>query len=418
MAGTIATLRVGGVQGGTPAEIDANSKVRFVDDSEIINLSDLTVDLLKLFGGVSQFTFDNDTPEWTEHDVWARRVTLSSVGDMEGTGGTGTDGSLDDMTVTGQAHRYPVGTIFVNIDKADELVRVESITDADNLNVRRGYAGSSLHASNWATTDNIMVAGFSMHEDDVFVFRPSYVLDFPFNIHQVQHVALRQTWHRAGVRLYGHGSGQNDFADQVTQTMAEQLVTVEEQLVVGRRFVGSANEPASAGGLDFFINLSGSGAQITSLAGAAVTRKDIEDLVQNLAYAVGRQNAANLIICDYWFDRKLASFFDSKERLEPDTSIAGLELQRLRVPGLGILTVVPHVAVPEGHAFFVKLENIKVGTMEGLGQPHIGDVINAGKAGTSPAAGPFQGRYFYMDWTAFFKGMPGFGLIDGYSLTQ
>ncbi len=417
MAGTTNTLRVGGIQGGTPAEIDANSKVRFVDDSEIINLSDLTVDLLKLFGGVSQFTFDNDTPEWTEHDVWARRVTLSSVGAMVG---GAQDGNLDDMNVTAQSHRYPIGTIFVNIDKSDELVRVEGITDADNLNVRRGYAGSTVDAADWATTDNIMVAGFSMHEDDVFVFRPSYILDFPFNIHQVQHVALRQTWHRAGVRLYGHGTGQNDFADQVTQTMAEQLVTVEEQLVVGRRFVGSANEPGTAGGLDFFINLAGSGAQITSLAGAAVTRKDIEDLVQNLAYAVGRQNAANLIICDYWFDRKLASFFDSKERLEPDTSIAGLELQRLRVPGLGILTVVPHVAVPEGHAFFVKLENIKVGTMEGLGQPHIGDVGNPGgtAAEEQGVAGPFQGRYFYMDWTAFFKGMPGFGLIDGFSLTQ
>lgn len=102
MGGTIQTLRVGGVPGGYPAEIDATIKVRFVDDSEIINLSDLSTDFLKLIGGVSQFTFDNEKHEWPEHDIWARR--LASHGTLDGTSGT------DNLTITGQAHRYPIGT--------------------------------------------------------------------------------------------------------------------------------------------------------------------------------------------------------------------------------------------------------------------------------------------------------------------
>lgn len=407
MAGTIQTLRVGGVPSGYPAEIDATVKVRFVDDSEIVNLSDLSTDFLKLLGGVSQKTFDKETIEWTEDDTWTRRPTLSSVGAMVG---GAQDGNLDDMNVTGQAHRYPIGTVFVNHTKSDELVRVETITDADNLNVRRGYAGSSVNASDWAVTDNIMVAGFTMHEDQGWQYRPSYVLSLPFNYTQIQHTALRQSWHRAGLRMYGAGTGANDFANQVARAMAEQLVAVEQNLIDGLRFVGNTDEPAMAGGLDFFINASGSGAQVSSLSSNPLTRKDVEDLVQDAAYAVGRQNSANLIVCDYWFDRKLRDFYDAKERVQSDQKIAGLDLDAIRIPGLGTLTVLPHTAVPEAHAYFVKLEHITVGTFAGLGQPHVGEIVQT--------AGPTQGRYFYMDWSAEFKGMEGFGLLHTYSTTS
>ncbi len=407
MAGTIQTLRVGGVPSGYPAEIDATVKVRFVDDSEIVNLSDLSTDFLKLLGGLSGKTFDKETIEWTEDDTWTRRPTLSSVGDMVG---GAQDGNLDDMNVTGQAHRYPIGTVFVNHSKSDELVRVESHTDADNLNVRRGYAGSSVNASDWAATDDIMVAGFTMQEDDNWAYRPSYVLSLPFNYTQIQHTALRQSWHRAGLRLYGTGSGANDFANQVARAMAEQFVAIEQNLIDGLRFVGNSTEPAMAGGLDFFINAAGSGAQITDLTSNPLTRKDIEDLVQAGAYAVGRQNTANLIVCDYWFDRKLRDFYDAKERVTSDQKVAGLDLDAIRIPGLGMLTVLPHTAVPEGHAYFIKLEHIQTGVFAGLGQPHVGEIIQND--------GPTQGRYFYTDWSAEFKGMEGFGLIHKYSVTS
>jgi hypothetical protein len=402
MAGTVQTLRVGGVPGGYPAEIDASVKVRFVDDSEIINLSDLSTDVLKYFGGVSQFTFDNQKHEWTEDDIWGRR--LSSHGTLD----AGADDTTDSLTVTAQAHRYPVGTILVNITHASrELVRVEAHVDADTLTVRRGYAGST--AATWAAGDTAMVAGFSMHEDDAWVYRPSYILTLPYNLHQVQHVGLKQTWNRAGTRLYGVQNGAQDFANQVMRTMAEQLVSVEQALIVGQRFAGDANEPSTSGGLEFYVT-SALGAQVTDLASASVTRKDIEDLVQNLAYAVGKQNAANVILCSYWFERKVSQLWDTKERLEPDTTIAGLEIQRIRIPGLGIVSLLPHTAIPNDSAYFVKAENVKVGTFAGLGQPHVGEIVQN--------AGPYQGRYFYMNWSARIKGVAGFGLIKKFSLTS
>ena len=409
MAGTMDTLRVGGVPGGYPSEIDSSVKVRFVEDSEIINLSDLSVDLLKLLGGVNQGQFDNEKLEWVEHDIWARRLTNS--GTLDGTAGT------DPLTVTAQAHRYPIGTLLRNISHADrEIVRVEAHVDANDLTVRRGYAGTTV--ATWAATDIVIVCGFSMHEGDAasglgsgdWVYRPTYITTLPFNYHQIQHVALRQTWHRAGNRLYGSQTGQADFAEQVTQTMAEQLVAVEAALIMGERYAGDATiGPSAAGGLEFYITAANN-AQVSDLNGKSLTRKDIEDLMQNLAYSVGRQNMANLIVCDYWFGRKVTSFFDSKERLTPNDSIAGLEVDRVRIPGLGVVQILPHVACPDGRAYFIKVENIKVQTFAGLGQPHVGEIIQT--------SGPYQGRYFYMNWSASIKGVEGMGLIQEYSLTS
>lgn len=400
MTQTMETVRVGGISGGYPAEIDSSVKVRFVDDSEIINLSDLSVDFLKLLGGVSQFTFDNEKVEWTEHDIWGRR--LSSHGGLAAAGTTS-------LTVTGQAGRYPVGTILIDITvAARDMARVTAHVDANTLTLERGYAGTT--AGVWTNTDTVMVAGFTMNEDDNWVYRPSYVLTLPFNLHQIQHTALKQTWHRSGVRLYGHGTGDADFAGQVTQTMAEQLVAVEEALIMGQRYAGGGPAtPSMAGGLEYYVT-SGNGAQVTDLSAASVTRKNVEDLMQNLAHAVGRQNSANLIVCGYWFNRKMTQLFDSKERLPPNESIAGLSIERIRVPGLGVVQLLPHIAMPEDEAFFLKLENIKVGTFAGLGQPHVGEIIQT--------SGPFTGRYFYMNWSSTIKGVQGMGLIKKFSLTS
>lgn len=400
MTQTMETVRVGGVPGGYPSEIDSTVKVRFVDDSEIINLSDLSTDFLKLIGGVSQFTFDNEKVEWPEHDIWGRR--LSSQGGLAAAGTTS-------LTVTGQAGRYPVGTILIDITATNrDMARVTAHVDANTLTLERGYAGTT--AGVWANTDTVMVAGFTMNEDDNWVYRPSYVLTLPYNLHQIQHTALKQTWHNAGVRKYGTGTGDADFAGQVAQTMAEQLVSVEQNLIVGQRYAGAGPAtPSMSGGLEYYIT-SGNGAQETDLSDASVTRKDVEDIVQDLAHAVGRQNSANLIVCGYWFNRKMTQFFDAKERMPPNESIAGLSIERIRIPGLGVVQLLPHIAMPEDEAFFLKLENIKVGTFAGLGQPHVGEIIQT--------AGPFTGRYFYMNWTSEIKGVQGMGIIKKFNLTS
>src|SRR5262245_31369659 len=100
MSGTIVTERVAGIPSGSPSEIDASVKVRWVAPL-LMNMSERSADLLKYFGGVEQFTFTNTTIEWVEDDVWNRRVSHSGLA----------AGTTTSWTVVG-AYRYPIGTIM------------------------------------------------------------------------------------------------------------------------------------------------------------------------------------------------------------------------------------------------------------------------------------------------------------------
>src|SRR3990167_11261105 len=104
MSGTIATERVAGIPSGYPAEIDASVKVRWVAPL-LVNMSERSADFLKYVGGPEQFQFDETTIEWVEDDVWSRRL---SHGGLAAAGTTS-------LTVTGAAHRYPIGTILYNV---------------------------------------------------------------------------------------------------------------------------------------------------------------------------------------------------------------------------------------------------------------------------------------------------------------
>ena len=104
MAGTILTERVAGIPTGFPAEMDSTVKIRWVAPL-LMNMSERSADLLKYIGGVEQFKFNNTTIEWSEDDVWSRRLTHTGLA----AGGTTT------LTLTGAAHRYPIGTILYNV---------------------------------------------------------------------------------------------------------------------------------------------------------------------------------------------------------------------------------------------------------------------------------------------------------------
>src|SRR3990167_9558837 len=125
MAGSTSTLRPAGLPSGYPAEIDDSVKIRFVDDM-LVNMADRQADLLKYFGGVSAFTFNNPKVEWVEDDVWTRRPTH---------GGLAAAGTTS-LVVTAQSHRYPIGTILCHTTDG-ELVRVTGHTDANTLTLTR-----------------------------------------------------------------------------------------------------------------------------------------------------------------------------------------------------------------------------------------------------------------------------------------
>lgn len=403
MSGTMETMRVAGIPSGYPAEIDASLKVRFVSPV-LVNMSERSADFLKYIGGPETFRFNNTKAEWVEKDPWNRRVTLASS----------MTGGVTSMVVTGAAHRFPVGTIFYNKNPNAagvthcEWVRVTGHVDANTLTVQREIAvGAATSSETWATTDEIFVAGFSMHENDNWVFRPTSISTMPYNLAQVQLVGVEETWRRSETALYGAQG--NDLDEQARDTVEEQFVMLDAAAVHGTRSAGTASIPAMAGGVKYYLT-SANGAQVTDCSAAALTRKDIDDLLQNLYYAVGGAKMAKTMLVSAWGKRKISSFFSAAERLGPGTGqTAGITVDRLNTD-FGVIDVMLHNSVQYDEILFIRRENHKMGVHGQLGSPQIRQLPPS-------SAGPRLQQAFYCDWSMVNSAPRSEGRIHHFSVT-
>lgn len=397
MSGTPLTLRTAGIPSGYPAEIDSTVKVRFVAPL-LVNMSERSVELLKYLGGVEQFPYDNSKLEWVEDNVWNRRPTLA---------GTPLASAGTALTLTGQSHNYPVGTVFFNITQG-EYVRVTAVVDADTLTVTRDVATVLGSTPAWASTDEVIVAAFTMQEDDNWTYRPTSIFSMPFNLTQAQHVGVQASWRRQSTAFYGlQGS---DLDMQTANTVAEQFVSMEDAALHGTRFAGSASQPSMAGGLKFYVT-SANGAQVSDLGGAALTRKDIDDKLQALFYSVGMEKIARTILTSGWGKRKITSFFASAERLVSGQNEAGVAIDRFN-SDFGPIDVMVHTALAKNEMIFLRKENHRIGHFGDLGRPHLV------QPAAPSATGPRTQRQFYADWSMIHSGPQAEARITGFSTTS
>lgn len=402
MAGTTAITRVAGLPSGYPAEIDSNVKIRFVDNM-LVNMADRDAPLLKYFGGIAQFTFDNPKVEWVEDDVWLRRPTHTGLANAAATA----------LTVTAQAHRYPIGTILCHVADG-ELVRVNAIADANTLTITRDI-DSSVTEGAWAGADEVILAGQAMSEDENWAYRPGGIFSLPFNYAQVSHVGIQVTFRRNATALYGLRG--TDLDDQSAKTVAEQFVALEGMLMFGKRFAGSAAaNPALAGGIRYYVATGGGSSESGNatnidLNGAALTRADIEGALQTVAYNVGMQNVPDTFLCSIYAARKISSFFTGAERINsPGQTTAGVYIDTIN-SAFGPIRFIPLVSLAKDDMIAVRRDNVKIGHYAGLGRPHLLQLPNPS------ATGPRIQRAYYGDTSVMVKGVQGAIRIQEISLT-
>lgn len=395
MAGDVSTLRVAGYPAGYPAEIDANVKIRWVDNL-LINMSEQSTDFLKFIGGPAQFTFTNPKVEWVEDDAWGRRPTHSGLAAAATTS----------WTITAQAHRYPVGTLFRHVPSG-EVARVAAIIDINTVRLTRDVPGTVSEGA-WASTDEVIVSGFAMNEDDNWVFRPSAILTLPFNYAQIHSLGIQASFRRLATQFYGLNGTDLDY--QSANTLAEQFVDMEGELLTGIRSVGSgAENPAMMGGVTFYVT-SANGAYISTLTSAtAITRKDIDDMMQSLWYAVGPEKMARTLVGSAWVQRKVTSFFAGAERIQSGATSAGTSIRSF-LSDFGPINIVVDTQVGKDELFALNADMIKMGNYAGLGKPHLMQLP------MPSATGPRVQRAFYADLSAMVKGVQGMGIINRFSV--
>jgi len=257
----------------------------------------------------------------------------------------------------------------------------------------------------WAGTDEIIVAAFTMQEDDNWTYRPTSIFNLPYNTPQVQHVGVQASYRRQETALYGlQGS---DLDMQSANTVAEQFVSIEQAAVHGTRFAGSASVPSMAGGIKFYVT-DANGAQVTDLAGAPLTRKDIDDVLQDLFYSVGMEKIARTILTSAWGKRKITSFFSGAERIASGQNAAGVAIDRFNTD-FGPVDVLVHTALAKDEMIFLRRENHQLGVFGGLGRPHLLQIA------APSATGPRTQRAFYSDWSMTHSGPNAEGRITKFS---
>ena len=395
MAGTILTERIGGIPSGFPAEFDTSVKVRYVAPL-LMNMSERSADLLKYIGGVEQFKFNNTTIEWVEDDVWSRRLTHSGLA----AGGT------TSLVTTGAAFRYPIGTILYNVPDG-EYVRVTGHVDVDTLTIARDITADVTEGA-WGSTDEVLVAGFAMDENDDYVFRPTSIFSLPYNRPQIHQTGVQASFRRLETALYGlRGS---DLDSQAANLVAEQFAAMEMSAVHGRRFDGSASVPAMLGGLKFYVTAA-NGAQVTNLSSAALTRADIDNELQDLFYNVGMDKMGKTILVSAWGKRKISSFFSATERMGPQASgPAGVVVDKLNTD-FGTIDVMLHTAVQQNELYIIRREHLQVGHHGDLGRPQL-------RLLPPSTVGPRSQKVFYGDISMICAGVQAMARIHTFSTTS
>lgn len=383
---------------GFPAEflLDGSTslKVRWVAPL-LVNMSERSTDTLKYLGGPETFQYNNSKIEWVEDDPWNRRLTH---GGLAGSGTT-------TLTVTSAAHRFPVGTILLN-RQDNEYVRVTGHVDANNLTIQRDIV-SGVSEGAWASTDEVFVAGFAMHENDNWVFRPTSIFTMPFNYSQVHSVGVQETFRMVETAVYGLQG--NDLDQQAANTVAEQFVAMEQELVHGSRFVGSSSVPSMQGGIKNFVTAA-NGAQVTDLSGASLTRADIDDELEDVFYEVGGDKMAMTILIGAFGKRKISSFFSGAERLGPGLGqAAGVTVDRINTD-FGVVDVLLQTALSQDELLIVRRENHRMGHHGTLGRPQLRQLPPS-------STGPRVQQAFYGDLSSIHTGPRAEVRIHNFSTT-
>lgn len=114
---------------------------------------------------------------------------------------------------------------------------------------------------------------------------------------------------------------------EVNKKLEENLRLLNLAIYHGQRKAGSATTPRAFGGLKALITTND-----PALAGVALTRKRIEDSVQDCWSNGGRPSLA---LGNAWAKRKIASFYEGFVKTEIDERMGGIEIDKIRTP-LGI----------------------------------------------------------------------------------
>lgn len=230
---------------------------------------------------------------------------------------TGNDTDLtDDTTIT--TVTVTDGTLFQagDVIQADDEYFWVSAVSGHDLTVTRAYSGTAVtHASDVTIylRSRARLEGADAGDSHFTQVTSGY------NYSWISQKTIEVSRTDGRIQRYGIP---NIVDYEITKKMDELLIDLTRKPYYGQRKAGSATTPRDAGGFGTFISTNR-----TNAAAAALTLKNIEDMVQTIWDAGGRPS---LVVCGGWAKRKIASFFEGAVRTERSERMGGVTIDRIQ----------------------------------------------------------------------------------------
>lgn len=283
--------------------------------ADVYNIVPITV-----FGlnNESKFSFVN-TPgkmyEWLE-DTYAATTTTANDTDLTN------DSTITTVTVASGAV-FHVGDV---ITMDSEYMWVSAISGND-LTVTRNFGGTqATHES----TGTITIRYNSRLEGATASDSPNTEVSTGYNYSTILQASIEVSRTDGRIPQYGIP---NVVDREIDKKMDELMMKLCKIPYHGQRKVGSTTAPRSSGGLATFITTN-----VTNAASAALTRKHIEDAVEDCFNYGGNPS---MILCGSWASRKINSFYEGFVKTERAETMGGMMITKLlTVAGITLDVVV------------------------------------------------------------------------------
>lgn len=298
--------------------------------------------LLRLLGvnGESKFrlaNFPRTKYEWLEDEMSARSGTINEALDSSETG-------VD--VQAGEGDYLKAGDIIL-IDT--ELMRVSSVS-TDTATVTRGFAGTTAasHSDDapWKIVTSASVEG------SAYVTGHTTAVDNPYNYTQI----LKET-------VSVSGSEEVDQKYGITDSMAYHIaklmgdggkagklpILLQQTFYYGQRAAGSATTARAMGGFEYFVTTNK-----TNLSSAALTRKNIEDLMEDCYLAGG---SPTTLVTNSWGMRKISSFYADTISTDRSEERGGSKITTI-VTDFGDIEVIFDKWAPSDRMYLIQPEKL------------------------------------------------------------
>jgi hypothetical protein len=278
---------------------------------------------------------------------WQNDYLNSDIGIVNGAKlSTDTSVVLD----AGDAKKFTVNALVQN---GLEVMRVTAVDEATNtITVVRGYDSTTAEA----IADNAELKVISrprpQGED---TFRKNEINDrlLSFNYSQIFSRYAEVSRTQQAVRTYGV---EDELDYQVNLRLEEVVREMNNSLIYGRKYVGTASVPATSGGLFAFAKEAGSYEK--PFAGAEITAKGLNDSVEQVFI---RGGAVNTILCASNVARQITKLGGTTIETERTDTATGHRILSFvsDLPGGVITRVVVDLNMPKDRALLLDIEKIK-----------------------------------------------------------